>query len=146
MFCPQYTLPHKSKLKEILPVVCMFTYLKSQILFAGSFSSTKSSSYKMHSPMKRERKQSPRAWIQTKFQTPSVLSLVYVYVQQILNDFNKIKENMSNSRSKFRTSFLVTPTRKTDRAIVLKLLSVIHSRLKVDSFELLIDGVKLSVL
>ena len=76
----------------------------------------------------------------------TISAIFGLYVQQILNDFNKIKENMSNSRSKFRTNFLVTPTRKTDRAIVLKLLSVIHSRLKVDSFELLIDGVILSVL
>ena len=47
---------------------------------------------------------------------------------------------MNDSRSKFRTKFLVTPTRKTDRAIILKLLSVIHSPLKVDHFELLTDG------
>ena len=46
---------------------------------------------------------------------------------------------MSDSRSKFRTNVLVTPTRKTDRAIALKLLSVIHSPLKVDRFELLTD-------
>ena len=35
--------------------------------------------------------------------------------------------------------FLVTPTRKNFRAIVLKLLSVIHLSWKVDHFELLIN-------
>ena len=45
---------------------------------------------------------------------------------------------MSDSRSKFRKKF-VTPTPKTDRSIVLKLLSVIHLPLKVDRFELLTD-------
>ena len=45
---------------------------------------------------------------------------------------------MNDSRSKFRTNF-VTPTPKTDRAIVLKLLSIIHSPLKLDRFELLMD-------
>ena len=52
---------------------------------------------------------------------------------------NKIKENMSDSRSKILNKFLVTLTQKTDRAIALKLLSVIHSPLKVDRFELLTD-------
>ena len=46
---------------------------------------------------------------------------------------------MSDDRSKFCTNFLVIPTRKTVRAIVLKPLSLIHSPLKVDRFELLVN-------
>ena len=46
---------------------------------------------------------------------------------------------MSDDQLKISNKFLVTPTRKTGRAIVLKLSSVIHLPLKVDRFELLTD-------
>ena len=47
---------------------------------------------------------------------------------------------MSDSRSKFRTNFQSHPPEKLiGLYIALKLLSVIHSPLKVDRFELLTD-------
>ena len=79
-------------------------------------------------------KQSSYAWIPAKFDATLAPSLVYLSIK-LLKISNKIKENMINDQSKFRTN-LFMPTQRIVRA---KNLSVIHGPLKVDHFELLIN-------